>query len=69
MGITRQAVMSLIKRTENILLNYENKLGFAKRLGRMKECFGNIAALAENINDTNLRLSVLAEIEKGLEIL
>lgn len=69
MGITRQAVMSLIKRTENILLNYENKLGFAQRLGRMKECFGNIAALAENINDTNLRLSVLAEIEKGLEIL
>lgn len=69
MGITRQAVMSLIKRTENILLNYENKLGFAQRLGRMKECFGNIAALAENINDTNLRLSVFAEIEKGLGIL
>ncbi len=69
LGITRQAVMSLIKRTESILLNYEEKLGFARRLGRMKECFGNIAALAENIDDTGLRRSVLAEIEKGLEIL
>lgn len=69
LGITRQAVMSLIKRTESILLNYEEKLGFARRLGRMKECFGNIAALAENIDDTGLRRSVLAEIEKGLKIL
>lgn len=69
MGITRQAVMSLIKRTEGILLNYEEKLGFARHLGKMKECFGNIAALAEKINDNSLRLSVLAEIEKGLEIL
>lgn len=69
MGITRQAVMSLIKRTEGILLNYEEKLGFARRLGRMKECFGNIAALAENIENTQLRLSVLKEISSGLELL
>lgn len=69
MGITRQAVLSLIKRTEGILLNYEEKLGFAARLGKMKECFGNIAALAENINDIKLRQSLMDEITTGMGLL
>lgn len=69
MGITRQAVLSLIKRTEGILQNYEEKLGFARRLGRMRECFGNIAALAENIDDIRLRQSLIEEINTGMELL
>lgn len=69
MGITRQAVLSLIKRTEGILLNYEEKLGFAARLGKMKECFGNIAALADNIENLQLWQSLIEEISKGMELL
>ena len=37
LGITRQAVRDIIKRTENILLNYEEKLRFAERLEKMRE--------------------------------
>ncbi len=69
MGITRQAVLSLIKRTEGILLNYEEKLGFARRLGKMRDCFGNITALAENIENLQLRQSLFEEINKGMELL
>lgn len=69
LGITRQAVMSLIKRTESILLNYEEKLGFARRLEKMKKCFGNIAAIADKIEDPQLRLSVIGEVDKGMELL
>lgn len=69
MGITRQAVLSLIKRTEGILLNYEEKLGFARRIGKMRDCFGNITALAENIENLQLRQSFIEEINKGMELL
>ncbi len=69
MGITRQAVLSLIKRTEGILLNYEEKLGFAARLGKMRDCFGNITALADNIENLQLRQSLIEEISKGMELL
>lgn len=69
MNITRQAVRSIIKRTEDILLNYEEKLGFAERLGRMRECFGNIEAAAEQITDGNIRNTILSEAAKGAELL
>ncbi|MCQ2460430.1 MAG: DNA-binding protein [Ruminococcus sp.] len=69
LGITRQAVRSLIKRTEDILLNYEDKLGFAERLDKMRECFGNISNAAENITDIKLKSSITDEIEKGLALL
>lgn len=69
LGITRQAVMSLIKRTENILLNYEEKLGFAERLGKMRDCFSRISSAVDNINDKKIRDSITAEVQKGLELL
>lgn len=69
LGITRQAVMGLIKRTEAILLNYEKKLGFARRLEKMKKCFGNIAAIADKIEDTQLRSAIVGEVKKGMELL
>lgn len=69
LGITRQAVRSLIKRTEDILLNYEDKLGFAARLGAMRECFGSISAAAEDITDENLRKRITSEIDKGIALL
>ena len=69
LGITRQAVRSLIKRTEDILLNYEDKLGFADRLEKMRQCFGNISQAAEDINDINLKKTITDEINIGLGLL
>ncbi|MBQ6035360.1 MAG: DNA-binding protein [Ruminococcus sp.] len=69
LGITRQAVMGLIKRTEAILLNYEEKLGFAKRLEKMRLCFSNIEKAAAGIQDDSIRDSIVREINKGLELL
>ena len=69
LNITRQAVRSIIKRTEEILLNYEEKLGFAERLGKMRECFRNIEAAAEHITDENTRNIILSETAKGGELL
>lgn len=69
LGITRQAVRSLIKRTEDILLNYEEKLGFAERLGKMRSCFGAIAEEAEKIQDEELKGNILTQVERGYELL
>lgn len=69
LGITRQAVRSLIKRTEDILLNYEEKLRFAERLGKMRECFGNIENAAQHITDSSLKRTITDEISKGLSLL
>ena len=60
---------SIIKRTEDILLNYEEKLGFAERLGKMRECFGRIEAAAEHITDENIKNTIISEAEKGTEML
>ena len=69
LGITRQAVRSIIKRTEALLSDYEDKLHFAERLRNMRECFGRIGAAAEGIRDTGTRNTVLEEIQKGIELL
>lgn len=69
LGISRQAVRSLIKRTEDILLNYEEKLGFAERLGEMRECFGSIRASAEQIGDPAVRLDIINSVERGEKLL
>ncbi|WP_297958491.1 YlxM family DNA-binding protein [uncultured Ruminococcus sp.] len=69
MNITRQAVRSIIKRTEDILLNYEEKLGFAEKLGMMRECFGRIEAAAEHITDEDTRNTILSETARIAELL
>lgn len=69
LGITRQAVRDIIKRTENILLNYEEKLGFAERLEKMRECFGKINATARLVENENIRKIIADEIKNGLDLL
>lgn len=69
LGITRQAVRDIIKRTENILLNYEEKLGFAERLEKMRECFGKINTTARLIENENIRKTIADEIKNGLDLL
>ncbi|MDD6278756.1 MAG: YlxM family DNA-binding protein [Ruminococcus sp.] len=69
LGITRQAVCTLIKRTETILLNYEEKLGFAEKIGKMRDCFEKISSAADSLEDESVRSSIKSEIKKGLSIL
>ncbi len=69
MGITRQGVRALIKRTEGLLLNYEEKLGFAGRLGKMRSCFEALEESAAQINDAELSAKITEQIHKGMELL
>ena len=68
-GITRQAVRDGIKRSEQILLEMEEKLGFAKRLSEMKECFDEIKEISENISDCEIADKLNKSVEKGLSLL
>ncbi len=71
LGVTRQAVLSLIKRTENILLNFENKLGFARRLEDLRACFSNITEAADKLSggNVNIKNKINSEVRKGLDLL
>lgn len=69
MGITRQAVRDLIKRTEQSLLDYEDKLGFAERIGKMKDCFQTLKATAETVSDNEIRNLLLNQISQGFSLL
>lgn len=69
LNITRQAVLSLLKRTENILLNYEKKLHFSERSSKLREKFQNISSCLENINDEKIKKLISDEIEEGSKLL
>ena len=69
MGITRQGVRALVKRTEGLLLNYEEKLGFAGRLGKMRSCFEALEESAAQMNDAELSARITEQIHKGMELL
>ncbi len=49
MGITRQGVRDLVKRSEAELYEYEEKLGLYERFRQVGECAQSIRALAESI--------------------
>ena len=68
-GITRQGVRALIKRTEGLLLNYEEKLGFAGRLGKMRNCFEALEKSAAQINDAELSARITEQSHNGMELL
>ena len=69
LGITRQGVRALVKRTEGLLLNYEEKLGFAGRLGKMRSCFEALEESAAQINDAELSAKITEQIHNGMELL
>lgn len=69
MGITRQGVRALIKRTEGLLLNYEEKLGFAGRLAKMRSCFEGLEKSAAKITDAELSAEMIKQIHSGVELL
>lgn len=49
-GITRQAVLDSIKRTEKLLLNYENKLSLVKRHLKQKEIINDMLDKIEKVS-------------------
>lgn len=69
LGITRQAVRDLIKRTEQVLLEYEEKLGFADRLEKMRDCFNRLSLISEETDCADIRGKMQNEISKGLSLL
>lgn len=49
LGITRQGVRDCIKRSENLLYNFEEKLGLYKRFGEVESGLQEIEALAGSL--------------------
>ena len=68
-GITRQGVRDAIKRAETILLDTEEKLGHCRRFAFIKNSIDEINALADEINQINLKTVLSREInEKATRI-
>ncbi len=76
-GITRQGVRDGIKRGEQVLLEMEKKLQFAKRLGALRENYAKIEALLQKIAESTADDPAVQEAcreakaaaAKGLELL
>ena len=77
LGITRQGVRDSIVRSEEILRNFESKLGLAEKYGKLSGNVRKITQAAERImliNDTNYRnleldscASEIRELAKALD--
>ena len=69
-GITRQGVRDSIKRGEEQLRGYEERLGLAARFRGTLESVAKIRALAEEIKDINSKTSLVVSINsKANEII
>lgn len=76
-GITRQAVRDSIKRSEEIILDMENKLCFAERLEKLREIYRDISAAVCDIKtecagnpDIIDKCSIIDEnVGKGMKLL
>ena len=64
LGITRQGVRDGIVRAEQIITEFESKLGLAAKFGRLSDnvrCIVNAAEKIALINDTNYRNTELSD--------
>lgn len=68
-NISRQGVRDTIKRTEQALLGFEERLGLAKRFSDMKQEFAVIISAAEAIDKYGRETSRQSEISKYTEII
>lgn len=69
-GVTRQAVRDSIKRSEQLLNDFEAKLCLAEKITKCRESFEEIYILAEKEeNDRADKLGIIKKLAKdGLEI-
>lgn len=65
-NITRQGVRDAIKRAENILVDLESKLGFAKKTAELTKGLEDISDCADKIYDFNLTTNVSKDINDNV---
>ncbi len=66
-GITRQGVRDSIKRGESIVLDLEEKVGFARRYQAVHQGVNQIESLAKEIRFANSGYGSNAEIDKAVD--
>ncbi len=68
MGTSRQAVHDLLRRSEQILEDYEAKLGLAQRYEKQQQCITEIEGLLRQLQDNDSRwqrvFELLAEVRE-----
>lgn len=62
-GISRQSVSDMIKRCNNTLLSYENKLGLVNKFINTKKLIAQIKILSKNFLETK-DISNISQIDK-----
>jgi len=68
-GITRQAVRDVIKRSEQILLDTEKKLGFADKVTALREYLEKIKSVSAQCGDENFSALLNKYIDKCFELI
>ena len=68
-GITRQAVRDVIKRSEQILLETEEKLGFAGKISALRECLEKIKAVSSECSDKNISETLNECVDKCFRLI
>jgi len=66
-GITRQGVRDSIKHAESILLDTEQRLGFAARFESQRGTVNEMLAAADELDELNARHQTGAEMSKLIE--
>ncbi|MCL2056882.1 MAG: putative DNA-binding protein [Oscillospiraceae bacterium] len=67
-GITRQGVRDAVKRAENQLLEYEEKLGLWARFLEIKKGLEEIAAIAGELGGMSLQKDFIRKAQQIIEI-
>jgi predicted DNA-binding protein YlxM (UPF0122 family) len=65
-GITRQGVRDAIKRGEEILLEMEEKLGFAEKFGEYRKAFEKIGNCTDNIKTAKSNLNFMKIFDENV---
>lgn len=66
-GISRQAVLDSIKRTEKALLKYEEKLSLVSKYTKRKENIEKLINKLENTNSSENLINIKSELNKLLD--
>lgn len=66
-GVSRQAVQDQLKRTEKILLDYEDKLGLVEKFLHQKQLVRQIKDIAEQMEETAFSADIKALADRILD--
>ena len=68
-GITRQAVRDVVKRSEQILLETEKKLGLAQKISAVRQCLENLKSVSAECSDKQISSAMNHYIDKCFELI